>query len=444
MNKPRFATLEQWLTWQETLHPKIIDLGLERVKRVAQRLGLASPSHRVITVGGTNGKGSSVAFLETILRAAGYRVGTYTSPHLLRYNERIRIDGQAVDDAALCQAFARIDAMRGEISLTYFEFGTLAALDLLQRADIQVAVLEVGMGGRLDAVNILDADAALITTIDIDHAEWLGSDRNSIGFEKAGIYRRGRPAICADPAPPEGLLHYADTIGARLYRVNQDYGFVRRGQEWTWWHDKTCLSSLPLPLLPGEHQLSNAAAVLMTLTSLARRLPIAHEAICAGLRQASIAARFQVISGPVEWILDVAHNVQGASTLARCLATRQSTGRTHGVLGMLSDKDAVGVALALDKAVDRWYTATLPDPRGQSGEQLARILRTGGIVRPISAFASVEEACHTAARESIAGDRVVVFGSFHTVARVLNTDFTAWMAPLAKNETRGTPVWITD
>ena len=420
MPGPRFATLEQWLSWQEGLHPRAIDLGLERVRLVAQRLDLDQLSYRVITVGGTNGKGSSVAFLEAILRASGYRVGAYTSPHLLRYNERIQVNGVEVDDETLCHAFASIDTARGDISLTYFEFGTLAALLIFQQTGIQVAVLEVGLGGRLDAVNILDADAALVTSIAIDHVEWLGYDRDSIGREKAGIYRQGRPAICADPAPPPGLLEQARTIGALLYQVNRDYGFRRAAQHWTWEHGKMCLESLPLPILPGEHQLGNAAAVLMTLTALSEQLPVQLEAVHTGLRQARIAARFQVIPGAVEWILDVAHNPHAARALAHTLKTRSCIGLTRAVLGMLSDKDVSGVARVLNSVVGYWYTATLFGPRGQSGEQLLGALRAGGVnEKIILPFPSVADACRAAQQEAAPGDRILVLGSFYTVAQAL-------------------------
>jgi len=425
MAGPRFSTLEDWLAWQERLHPRAIDLGLERVRQVAQRLGLsARPAFTVITVGGTNGKGSCIALLEAILQAAGYKLGVYTSPHLLRYNERIRLDGVAVDEAVLCEAFARIDAAREDISLTYFEFGTLAALSIFQQAGIQVALLEVGLGGRLDAVNIIDADAALITTIAIDHVEWLGQNRNSIGREKAGIYRRGRPAICADPAPPAGLLEHADAVDALLYRVNRDYGFQRQGQQWSWWCETIRLDALPLPALAGEHQLGNAAGALMTLFSLAGRVPVAVKAIHAGLRQVYVPARFQVVAGPVEWILDVAHNPQAAVALAATLATRPCTGRTRAVWAMLSDKDAAGVASALADRVDCWYTATLDGPRGRPGEQLLAILRETGGKGTMQHYPNVATACRQAWQEADRGDRILVFGSFHTVAQAL-----LWFGP---------------
>lgn len=419
MNVSRFANLAQWLAWQEGLHPRAIDLGLDRLSAVLDRLGLKRPpSYQVITVAGTNGKGSCVALLEAILRAGGYRVGAYTSPHLIRYNERIRIEGAEVDDNALCDAFARIDAARGDISLTYFEFGTLAALDLFERAGVEVAVLEVGLGGRLDAVNVLDADGALVTMIDIDHCEWLGPDRESIGREKAGIFRRGRPAVCGDRSPPRSLLDHAAALEAPLYLLGRDYDFQRRADNWCWWHGMDRLD-LPLPSLAGSHQTDNAAAVLMLLRRLADALPLTLGAIDAGLSQARIAGRFQVIPGAIEWILDVTHNPHGAANLARCLWERPCAGRTHAVVGILKDKDAIGIARALANSVDHWYAATLLPPRGRTGDDLVEVLREADVAGTISHFDSVTAACRAAAREAQAGDRIVVFGSFHTVGEAL-------------------------
>ncbi len=313
----RFDTLNDWLAWQETLHPKAIDLGLERVREVAARLGLLAPKHVVISVAGTNGKGSSVAMLEAILACAGLRVGAYTSPHLWQYNERIRIDRQPVDDAVLVASFARIDAARGDISLSYFEFGTLAALDILQRADVDVAVLEVGLGGRLDAVNIVDADCALVTGIGIDHVEWLGPDRESIGREKAGIFRGGRPAVCSDPQPPASLRAVAQDCGAIWYGLGEQFGYARTGEVWDWWGPNLRLDGLPLPALPGPFQLQNAAGVVMALQTLGARLPVSVQALQAGLRAARVAGRFTVVPGPFETIFDVAHNPHAASRARR-------------------------------------------------------------------------------------------------------------------------------
>ncbi|MCP5158122.1 MAG: bifunctional tetrahydrofolate synthase/dihydrofolate synthase [Gammaproteobacteria bacterium] len=414
----RFTTLNDWLGWQETLHPRAIDLGLERVRTVLRRLQPKSPPFMVITVGGTNGKGSCVAFLEAILGAAGYRVGVYTSPHLLRYNERIRINGVAADDQALCEVFARIDAARNDLSLTYFEFGTLAALEIFYKVGVEIAVLEVGLGGRLDAVNAVDADAALVTSIDLDHTDWLGADRDSIGYEKAGIFRPDRPAICADSDPPPRLIEYAHRIGARCLLVGCDYRFTRTGITWRWQSSKLQLDELPAPVLTGEHQLGNAAAVLMTLSSLQPRLPISVDAIRAGLTRAELLGRFQIVPGPVEWILDVAHNPRAATVLADNLRARPCTGQTLAIVGLLADKDAHGVIEVLTDTIDAWYAVTLEGMRGRTGIELVTLLRDEVSV-PAIAVANTQEACQIAQAAARPGDRVVVLGSFHTVAPVL-------------------------
>jgi dihydrofolate synthase/folylpolyglutamate synthase len=422
MTKARFANLAQWLSWQETLHPRTIDLGLERLRLVVKSMGLDNLPCKIITVGGTNGKGSTVALLEAILQAAGYKVGAYTSPHLLRYNERIRVNGEAVDDNTLCRSFAQIDEVRGATSLTYFEFGTLAALQIFRQSNVAVALLEVGLGGRLDAVNVVEPDVAVVTTVAMDHMEWLGPDREAIGFEKAGIFRANRPAICADPRPPLSLLNHALDIGASLYQVNKDYGFYKETQTWTWWHDEHGMTDLPLPPLLGDHQLANAAAALMAITTLAKILPVGKAAIDKGLRCAHLAARLQIFPGPVEWIVDVAHNVQSASVLAAGLKHRPCTGNTRAIVAMLEDKDAVSISRVLRGSVDRWYTATLQGPRGQSGERLAVALKKAGIKNIISYFPSVVDACRAAKQEAVQGDRIVVFGSFYTSAHVLASE----------------------
>ena len=414
----RFTTLDDWLRWQETLHPKAIELGLDRVRTVLRRLQPEAPPFAVITVGGTNGKGSCVAFLDAILRAAGYRVGAYASPHLLRYNERIRVDGVEAEDETLCRTFARIDAARGDISLTYFEFGTLAALERFREAGVEVAVLEVGLGGRLDAVNVVDADAALVTSIALDHTDWLGPNRDSIGYEKAGIYRPGRPAICADPDPPPRLLEHARAIGARLLRIGPDYGFARAGATWRWWSGAARLDALPLPALAGDHQLGNAAAALMTLTSLRDRLPVDAAAIRAGLARAWLPGRFQVIPGPVEWILDVAHNPAAAAVLADHLKNRACAGRTRAIMGLLADKDADGVIQALASVVDEWHPVTLDGARGRAGADLAARLLSADI-QAMTPHEDIASACRAALDAADTGDRIVVLGSFHAVAPVL-------------------------
>ncbi|MCC6133898.1 MAG: bifunctional tetrahydrofolate synthase/dihydrofolate synthase [Candidatus Contendobacter sp.] len=413
----RFATLKDWLDWQETLHPKAIDLGLDRVRAVLQRLQPEPLPFLVITVGGTNGKGSCVAMLEAILSASGYQVGAYTSPHLLRYNERIRINGQEVEDEALCQTFARIDQVRGDQSLTYFEFSALAALELFHEARIEVAVLEVGLGGRLDAVNVLDADAALVVSIGLDHIDWLGPDRDSISYEKAGIYRPNRPAICADPDPPHQLVEFAENIGAKFQRVGRDYTFTRTRSSWRWESAQVYFDGLPPPTLPGAHQIGNAAAVLATLISLRARLPVSADAIHVGLAQVQLPGRFQIIPGPVEWILDVAHNPPAAEILAANLRARRCAGRTLAVVGILADKDVGGVIQALASVIDEWYAAALAGPRGRSDVELKDLLITNGC--PAKAAGDVLNACRIAHQAAQPGDRIVILGSFHTVAPAL-------------------------
>ncbi|MBI5461148.1 MAG: bifunctional tetrahydrofolate synthase/dihydrofolate synthase [Gammaproteobacteria bacterium] len=420
----RFNTLNDWLAWQETLHPKAIDLGLERVREVAARMDLLEPAHSVITVAGTNGKGSSVAMLEAILACTGVRVGTYTSPHLWHYNERIRIDGQPIDDAALVAAFDRIDTARGEISLSYFEFGTLAALDLLQRAGVDVAVLEVGLGGRLDAVNILDADCALVTGIGIDHVEWLGSDREAIGREKAGIFRAGRPAVCSDPRPPASLREAAQDVGALWYGLGEQFGYTCAATTWDWWGPDLKLLALPLPAMTGPFQVQNAAGVLMALQALGARVPVTVQALHAGLRAARVPGRFTVVPGPVETIpvetiFDVAHNPHAAAALADALAARPCSGRTLAVCGMLADKDVAGVAHALAGQVQHWYLGGLTGVRGQSAQDLAERMALAAAQRQL--YPDMATAYAAALAQAQPGDRVVVFGSFHTIAELLPT-----------------------
>jgi dihydrofolate synthase/folylpolyglutamate synthase len=412
----RFSTLAQWLAWQETLHPSEIELGLERVAAVLQRLQLTDPTFTVITVAGTNGKGSSAAMLESILRAAGYRVGSYTSPHLLRYNERIHIDGAEVSDAALCESFQRIDQARGrgsqEISLTYFEFGTLAAIDILQASGVEIAVLEVGLGGRLDAVNVLDADVALITAIDVDHADWLGADRETIAREKAGILRAGRPAVCSDPRPPAALLDYARQLGVPLQLSQQRIGACG-DNEWQWLQADGQALNLPRPALPGDFQLHNAAGVLTVLECLKDKHPLTASAMADGLRQVALAGRFQVLAGAPQRILDVAHNPQSAQVLADNLQSRPCAGQTRLVFAMLADKDIRAVVECLRPQVDHWYLAPLTVPRAASLSQLQATVGEG------RGFDSVAAAYAAALADSAPQDRIVVAGSFYTVAAAL-------------------------
>lgn len=416
-------TLAEWLAWQETQHAKQIDLGLERTRPVLQTLGLDKPTHIVITVAGTNGKGSSVAFLETILRSAGYRVGAYTSPHLLRYNERIRVLGNEASDAELCSSFDRINQARGDISLTYFEFGTLAAFDIFQRAQLDVAILEVGMGGRLDTVNLLDADVALVTAIGIDHTEWLGPDRESIGAEKAGIFRPHRPAVCGDRDPPQSVIARAEILDAPFYCVGRDFDYQTQQGSWSWWSQvkerQQHYATLPYPKLRGAFQLQNAAAVLMALEQMAERLPVSRDDISHGLTSVNLQGRFQVVPGVVTRILDVAHNPHGAEVLAEALRGHPCSGRTLAVFGMLADKDVAGVLRVMQSCVDVWYLAGLSVTRGATGDFLAGQLLA---IQPDAVeriYADVSTAYAQAMSDARPQDRVIVFGSFHTVAEAL-------------------------
>lgn len=411
----RFNTLAEWLNWQEGLHPREIDLGLERVAAVLSKLDLTPVDFTVITVAGTNGKGSCVAMLEAILLAAGYRVGAYTSPHLLRYNERIRINGNEVADQALCAAFEEIDNARADVSLSYFEFGTLAAIDIFQRAGVDIAILEVGLGGRLDAVNVLDADVALISAIDIDHQDWLGDGREAIGREKAGILRAGRPAVCIDSRPPQSLLDYAQQLAAPLFLSGRDFQAEAGEQGWHWQGPEGESLQLPRPALAGDYQLQNAAGVLMCLRLLADRFPLDNAAIRRGLGRVQLAGRFQQLAGRPAVILDVAHNAQSARALAQNLTRMDCQGRTHLVFAMLADKDIAAVVDSLRGPVDEWYLAPLPVPRGASLAHLQA--STQGLA--CQSFASLQEAYAAACRDAQPEDRLVVAGSFYTVAAVL-------------------------
>ena len=414
----RFSSLDEWLSWQESLHPVGIDLCLERPGKVLRAMGLEHPDHLVITVAGTNGKGSSVALLESILIAAGYRVGCYTSPHLLHYNERIRLNGEEVSDAMICESFERIDRVRGETSLTYFEFGTLAAFDIFDRSQLDVAVLEVGLGGRLDASNLLDADVALITAIDVDHSAWLGNDRETIAIEKGGIMRPDRPAVCSDPQPPQSLIELATEKGAPLSLLGCDYDYVAGNDGWQWSCGDNKLDALPLPALRGQHQLQNGAGVLMVLQLLIERLPVAPQHLKQGLLSQALPGRFQLIPGEPLTILDVAHNPQSAEVLAVNLRAMPTTGKTHAVVAMLADKDLAATLQHLKGLVDSWYPAGLDVPRGADCEAMQQALtEAGGACQ--GGYATVAEALAAARQDAQASDRIVIFGSFYTVAEAL-------------------------
>jgi dihydrofolate synthase / folylpolyglutamate synthase len=413
--------LEEWLDYQQRVHPKEVALGLERVAGVAARLGLQRPARHVITIGGTNGKGSTVAFVEAIARAAGLRVGAYTSPHLLRYNERIRIDGEDATDAALVAAFERIEIARGETPLTYFEFGTLAALLLFTQARLDLAILEVGLGGRLDAVNLIDADVAVVTSVAIDHAEFLGTDRERIGAEKAGIFRPGRPAVIAEPDPPSSVQQHADRIGARTLRAGRQYRFGDRlGGRWFWQDDGLKLE-LGKPKLAAPAQTANAAAAIAALRALEPPLPVTADHIAVGVATASAPARLQRIPGPVEILVDVAHNPHAAQQLAHWMQRNRSAGATQAVFAALADKDAPHMVGPLLGLVDQWRLAGLTDAgaRSQSVDELWRQL-SGLLSRTLSSrHDSVAQALAAARETAHPGDRILVFGSFHTAAAAL-------------------------
>lgn len=421
----RFSTLNDWLSWQETLHPKQIDLGLDRVQSVWQCLGGIRPAPIVITVAGTNGKGSSVAMLDAIYRSAGYRVGTYTSPHLLRYNERIRINGRDIDDARLCAAFAAVDTARGETSLSYFEFGTLAAFEIFATERLDVAILEVGLGGRLDAVNIIDADVALIATIDLDHAAWLGNDRESVGYEKAGIMCAGRPVVCSDPHPPLTVLEHAATVGASLKVLGRDFGYEAQSTQWQWRSATTQRDVLPWPALRGEFQLRNAAGVLMAIELLQARLPVNQQAIRIGLGSVELAGRFQVLPGAVTVILDVAHNAEAATALAANLRAWPHPGKTLAVVAMMADKDMTAIFGAVVAQIDAWHVTTVAIERAAKTEQLITALQQLNVMQTIHAHANVAAAFDAVQQAASPGDRIVVFGSFYTVAEVLATAYNS-------------------
>jgi len=415
----RFARLGEWLAWQEGLHPRAVDLGLERVREVWMRMRAPSLPGPVVTVAGTNGKGSSVAMLEAILRAGGYSTGCYTSPHLQRYNERIRIDGAEVDDRSLCEVFERVDRSRAGLSLTYFEFGTLAALDLFAAAAVDAVVLEVGLGGRLDATNIVDADVALITPLGLDHTEWLGPDLESIGREKAGILRAGRPVVVASRNPPDSLFARAAELDSPCYRLGREFDARSRNDAWDWMGPGTQRYALPLPSLRGDFQLDNAAAVFMVLELLSERLPIDQRAMREGLLAVRLPGRFEIFSGNVPVIVDVAHNLDSARALLANLQRLDPKGDVHSVFAALRDKDLRGIIATLAPVVASWHLAQLATERATPATELERIARevAGGTDR-IAAYPGLEEALRGAIRASRPGDWVLAWGSFHVAGGV--------------------------
>ena len=401
------SPLATWLSYLEHLHSKTIDLGLARVSEVAQRMAVMKPAPFVFTVAGTNGKGTTCRTLESVLMAAGYKVGVYSSPHLVRYTERVRVQGEELAELAHTTSFAEIEAARGEISLSYFEFGTLSALWLFQQARLDVVILEVGLGGRLDATNIVDADVAVVTSIALDHTDWLGPDRESIGREKAGIFRPGKPAVVGEPDMPLTIAEVASEKGARLLRRDVDWQYDASEQGWSFRDRQGALSDLPLPQVP----LPNAATAIAALR--ASGLKVNEQAMRDGVQNAMLPGRFQIISDAPRTILDVAHNPHAAAYLAGRLKTLSKTGRVLAVIGMLHDKDIAGTLANLQTEVDDWYCAPLEGPRGATAEQLLEHLRTGKV------YISVAQAWHAAMADARPEDTVLVCGSFHTVAHVM-------------------------
>ncbi|MDR2876681.1 MAG: bifunctional tetrahydrofolate synthase/dihydrofolate synthase [Chromatiales bacterium] len=415
--------LGDWLAWIETLHPRSIELGLDRVRCVAHAMGVTSLPCVVVTVAGTNGKGSSVAMLEAAFAAGGYRTAAYTSPHLLRYNERVRIDGVDASDDALCAAFERVEQARGDVSLSYFEFGTLAALDLITRARPDVALLEVGMGGRLDAVNIIDPDVAMVTSIGRDHMEWLGNTREEIAREKAGIFRAGVPAVCGDADPPQSLLDAARAVGAPLYLRGRDYGCVIDDRAERCWHGPRGARLALRPLaLAGEFQYENAASVLMVLDLLADRLPSSPARLAGGLATARNPGRFQHLPADargVQRVVDVAHNADGARALAAALAASPCAGVTRLVFGVLGDKDVDAMVSAMAAVAEDWYLAAPKAARAAAPGRVSARVRALIARANVRDCADVAAAWEQALDEALPGDRVVGFGSFYTVGEIL-------------------------
>lgn len=431
-------TLADWLTYLESLHPKTIALGLERVAQVKQRLNL-QPDFPIIVVGGTNGKGSVCAMLESILYAAGYRVGCYTSPHLLDYNERVRIAKRQASDMELCAAFEKIEQARGDVPLTYFEFGTLAAMQCFIERRIDVAVLEVGLGGRLDAVNVFDSDCAVVTSVDIDHTDYLGDTREQIAFEKAGIFRAGRVAIFGDQDMPDAIAVEAQRIGAHLWRLAREFGFdgcsltlsrptghplpqAGEGKGRGQWNHRSIAgirNALPYPALRGDYQLNNASAALAALDALKDRLPVSMEAVRRGLVEVALPGRFQVVPGKPVLVLDVAHNPHAARSLAHNLSSMPPCRKTFAVFAMLKDKDMAGVVRVLKSQVDVWLVAGIDAPRGATAAELARVLNAERVTGGVLTFATVTDALQHACKEAAENDRIAAFGSFYTVAEVM-------------------------
>ncbi|MFM9836574.1 MAG: bifunctional tetrahydrofolate synthase/dihydrofolate synthase [Methylophilaceae bacterium] len=413
---PKPVTLDAWLAYIEALHPKSIAMGLERVQLAANRLKL-NPTFPIITIAGTNGKGSTCAILEAIYLNEGYRVGCYTSPHLLRYNERVRVNQQQISDEDLCAAFAAVENVRGEIELTYFEMGTLAAVWHFIKVGLDVAVLEVGMGGRLDAVNVFEPACAIVTSIDLDHMEYLGDTREKIGFEKAGIYRTGKLAICGDENPPKSLIDFATAIGANLQLIGRDFGVKKAADSWQYFAENINLK-MPYLAMHGDFQLNNAACVLRTVAHLDELLPVSQANIHKALRKVTLIGRFYQTQSKPNIYVDVAHNPQAAQSLAHNLQTTPCEGCTLAVFAMLADKDIGGVINALKPHISAWYLADIHNVRGAKADDLKRKLNEFVAVKT---YENVASALKAACKDAVKNDRIIVFGSFYTVADAIES-----------------------
>jgi dihydrofolate synthase/folylpolyglutamate synthase len=417
---PRFNSLDDWLSWQEGIHPRAIDLGLERAAGVFKALNPDNIKPLTIVVAGTNGKGSSVAFLEAIYRAQGYRVGTYTSPHILKYNERIKIDGQPVSDSMICRAFERIEAVRHDVSLSYFEFGTLAALDIFWQSNLDIQLLEIGLGGRLDAVNIIDSDATLITSICIDHVDWLGETRESIGYEKAGVFRKNISAIIGDPEPPQSLIDCAIEKKSPLRRIGKEFSFQKKVMGWDWFCQadrNISFLNLPEPALKGEHQYRNASAALMTVVDMESLLPVSEESVRQGLQSAHIKGRFQLIKGDVPVLLDVAHNPQAVDSLFNFLLENYANKKIYAVFSMMKDKDIKGVIDIISPTIYHWYISPINNSSRAVTEPIMQGYFDQCHLENVSfGYKSFSESYYAARNCTKTGDLIVVFGSFLLVS----------------------------
>jgi len=410
--------LTDWLGYIESIHPSTIDLTLERIKIVIERLNL-DISFPILTVGGTNGKGSTCSILESIYKEAGYKVACYTSPHFLIFNERIKIQTLAVSDEVICEAFSRIESAREDVTLTYFEYGTIAAMIIFSEAHVDVAILEVGLGGRLDAVNVFDADCAIVTTVDLDHMDYLGHTREAIGFEKAGIYRTEKTSICGDFDPPQSLIKHAELIHADLKIIGKDFGYEAHHDSFDFLIDSTFVMNLPLPKLQGDFQLANATNALMAVKAMEDKLPLTEISIQKGITLTLLPGRFQEVKKMPSLILDVAHNPQAARSLSHNLKTHVVPGKTIAVFSILKDKDIFGVINELNLDIDDWFIAEIQNERAASIENISNTIQKINPSAHIEAFKNIQEAYQFASKEVTRNDRIIVFGSFFTVADIM-------------------------